>query len=50
MMKRNELISIIQNELTNNPQVTCIDIAIKHKIPLCIVELLKRDISNGQKA
>jgi hypothetical protein len=36
----------IEKELEQNPEITSIDIAKKHRIPLVIVELLKRKIKN----
>lgn len=48
-MTKNELISKIQKELTENPKVTSIEIAKKHKIPLHIVEVYKRGILKGLK-
>ncbi|MDM5215109.1 hypothetical protein QUF94_27740 [Peribacillus sp. NJ4] len=48
-MTKNELLSIIRNELINNPQATNMGIAKKYKIPFKIVKLIKRSISNEQK-
>lgn len=41
-MTRDEVISIIQKELKDNPQASGIEIAKKHKIPLHIVVLYKK--------
>ncbi|MBT2728266.1 hypothetical protein J7E63_15130 [Bacillus sp. ISL-75] len=48
-MTKNELLSIIRNELQNNPKETSLNIAKKIKIPINIVELFKRRITKEQK-
>ncbi|NUK29473.1 hypothetical protein HT574_04980 [Parageobacillus sp. VR-IP] len=45
-MKKAEIQTIIEKELEQNPEITSNDIAKKHRIPLVIVELLKRKIKN----
>lgn len=47
-MKKDELISIIENELKNNPHVTSTEITKKHKIPWHAVEVFRKMIVNGQ--
>lgn len=48
-MTKDELISIIQKELTENPLINGIEIAKKHKLPLHIVEMYRKRILKGQK-
>lgn len=45
---REELLSIIRNELNKNPKESSLNIAKKHKIPINIVELFKRRILTEQ--
>ncbi|MDN3018938.1 hypothetical protein PH210_22455 [Paenibacillus sp. BSR1-1] len=41
-MTKDELISIIRKELTNNPQRDSLDIAKMYNIPTIIVQIYKR--------
>ena len=45
-LKKEEIQAIIEKELEQNPEITSIDMAKKHRIPFPIVELLKRKIKN----
>lgn len=47
-MNKDELVSIIQKELKDNPKVTSLEIAVKHKIPVNIVDIFRRRIIAGQ--
>lgn len=46
-MTKDELISVIQKELVENPKADAVEIAKKHKIPLHIVEMYKRRLLKG---
>ncbi|MCY9578774.1 hypothetical protein [Paenibacillus alvei] len=48
-MNKDELLSIIRKESTSNRPMDSIHIAKKYKIPLNIVELMRRRISKEQK-
>jgi hypothetical protein len=43
-VKKEDIFIIIQKEFEDNPEATSIDISIKHKIPLTIVEMFRRKI------
>lgn len=44
-MTKNEMITIIKNELTTNPQATSMGISKKYKIPFKLVQVFKVIIS-----
>lgn len=46
-MTRDEMISIINNELKDSPQATSLEIAKKHKIPIKLVQIFKIIISRN---
>jgi hypothetical protein len=48
-MKREQIQSILQKELEQNPEVTSIDIVKKHKLPLFIVEAFRRRMEKANK-
>jgi hypothetical protein len=45
-LKKEDIQAIMEKELEQNPEITSIDMAKKHRIPFSIVELLKRKIKN----
>lgn len=48
VMTKDELLSIIRNELISNPKESSLNIAKKHKIPFNIVVFFKRRILEEQ--
>lgn len=48
-MTKEELITIIQNELKVNPKVTCLEIAKKHKVPVNIAEGFRRRLVKAER-
>jgi hypothetical protein len=48
-VKRENIHFILQKELEQNPEVTSIDIAKKHKLPLFIVEVFRRRMEKANK-
>lgn len=48
MMTKDELLTIIRQELKSNSKETSLNIALKHKIPFTVVEFFKRRILEEQ--
>lgn len=48
-MKREDIITLIQKELDENPKATSMDISKKYRIPFKIVEIFRMKIAKNMK-